>query len=71
MADDWEDWEDDNFQPSVPVTAGQAALAKAKEPDVAKFAGEDEEAEERPAWQNSIPKSQQVLPAATWTSPVC
>ena len=69
VADDWEDWEDDNFQ-APPLagaattngqyeTKGQEALAKAKEPDASKFAGEDEE-EEVPEWQKSIPKPQDV-----------
>ena len=59
MADDWEDWEADDYQPQLP-TVGQAALAKSVEPDASKFAGEDAEKDERPAWENSVPKPQQV-----------
>jgi hypothetical protein len=59
MADDWEqdDWEADNFKPALPAsgaagggkegtdfeTVGQALLAKATEPDMSKFADEDQE----------------------------
>ena len=65
VADDWEDWEDESFQPKLETatngqTKGQAALAVAKEPDVSKFAGEDEEDEAPPSWEKSIPKPQQV-----------
>lgn len=60
MADDWEDWEAEDYQPQLPSTVGQAALAKAGEPDPSKFAGEDEDAADRPAWENNIPKTQQV-----------
>ena len=71
MADDWEDWEDETFQPKLEATTngqasltkGQAALAAAtaKEPDESKFAGEDEEDSAPPAWEKSVPKPQQVL----------
>lgn len=71
MADDWEDWEDDSFEPKLEAgtsgngqkyeTKGQAVLASAKEPDSSKFVGEDEEEEEvPPAWEKSTPKPQQV-----------
>ena len=65
VADDWEDWEDESFQPKLETatngqTKGQAALAVAKEPDNSKFAGEDEEDEAPPSWEKSIPKPQQV-----------
>ncbi len=70
MADDWEDWEDETFQPKLETTTngqasltkGQAALATAtgKEPDESKFAGEDEEDSAPPAWEKSVPKPQQV-----------
>ena len=69
VADDWEDWEDETFQPKLEATTngqtsltkGQAAPAAAKEPDEAKFAGEDEEDSAPPAWEKSVPKPQQVL----------
>ena len=65
VADDWEDWEDESFQPKLETatngqTKGQAALAVTKEPDNSKFAGEDEEDEAPPSWEKSIPKPQQV-----------
>ena len=65
VADDWEDWEDESFQPKLETatngqTKGQAAVAVAKEPDNSKFAGEDEEDEAPPSWEKSIPKPQQV-----------
>ena len=68
MADDWEDWEDETFQPKLEtatngqaaLTKGQAALAAAKEPDESKFAGEDEENSAPPSWEKSVPKPQQV-----------
>eukprot|EP00775_Hariotina_reticulata_P007268 gene7268-7481_t len=59
MADDWEqdDWEAEDFKPALPAsgaagadkdgtdfeTVGQALLAKATEPDMSKFADEDQE----------------------------
>ena len=68
MADDWEDWEDETFQPKLEATTngqtsltkGQAALAAVKEPDESKFAGEDEEDSAPPAWEKSVPKPQQA-----------
>lgn len=65
VADDWEDWEDETFQPRLETatngqTKGKAALAAVKEPDESKFAGEDEEDTAPPAWEKSIPKPQQV-----------
>ena len=71
VADDWEDWEDESFEPKLEVgaapangqkfeTKGQAVLAKAREPDQSRFAGEDEEEEAPPAWDKSVPQPQQV-----------
>ena len=70
MSDDWEDWEEESFAPaalkapSIPAdkTKGDLLLAKQKEIDVSKFAGEDEGEEEEPAWQKHIPTTQQVRP---------
>lgn len=68
MADDWEDWEDDNFNPA-PLsnaaaaserTKGELLLAKAKEIDTSKFEGEDDAAPDEPAWKKSLPQPQQV-----------
>lgn len=66
MADDWEqeDWDADDFKPQLPATtaakpaaqdqyetAGQALLAKHTEPDMSKFADEDQqEPEEEPSY---------------------
>ncbi len=68
MADDWEDWEEEaDAQPAAAVatngavTKGQAALARVNEPDASKFADEDV-GEETPAWEQSIPKPQEVRP---------
>lgn len=70
VADDWEDWEDESFEPKLEAgaaangqkfeTKGQAVLASAREPDASKFVGEDEEEEAPPAWDKSVPKPQQV-----------
>jgi hypothetical protein len=70
VADDWEDWEDETFEPKLEASAngqakgqltkGQAALAPVKEPDESKFAGEDEESTAPPTWEKSVPKPQQV-----------
>ena len=60
MADDWEDWEADDYEPQLPATVGQAALAKVSEPDPSKFAGEDEDLNAPPAWQKGVPQPQQV-----------
>ena len=70
VADDWEDWEDETFEPKLEssangqtkgqLTKGQAALAAVKEPDESKFAGEDEENTAPSTWEKSIPKPQQV-----------
>jgi hypothetical protein len=60
MADDWEDWENEDFVPPPPVapaaavpkaageyeTAGAALLAKMNQVDESKFADEDAEEEE-------------------------
>lgn len=57
MADDWEDWENEEFVPKLPAVAkpavefetkGKAVLASIGEPDMAKFQDEDKE-EEPPA----------------------
>jgi hypothetical protein len=71
VADEWEDWEDETFEPKLQAgaaangqkfeTKGQAVLASVKEPDQSKFAGEDEEEDAPPpAWDKEIPKPQQV-----------
>ena len=70
MADDWEDWEDEQFEPTLPGTAktaagqpdtlGAALLAKAKEPDASKFAGEDEDVEDDPLRKRVVPPPQQA-----------
>ena len=56
MAEDWEDWENEDFTPQLPSVAPQPAAA---DDDIAaaKFAGEDEEEEEK---QYNVPKPQQV-----------
>ena len=55
MAEDWEDWENDDFAPQLPaVTAPQVA---APDVEASKFAGEDEE-EDKPEY--NVPKPQQV-----------
>jgi hypothetical protein len=61
MADDWEDWENEDFVPPPPVappaaaaakpgaeyeTAGAALLAKMNQVDESKFADEDADEEE-------------------------
>ncbi|KAK9828592.1 hypothetical protein WJX72_000930 [[Myrmecia] bisecta] len=53
MSDDWEDWEDDKDLPPLP------GAPKPADPEAAKFAGEDEE-EDAPAWQKSVPKPEQT-----------
>ena len=71
-ADDWEDWEDESFEPKLtPVGAPAAATAPlvaavkqplaAAEPEEDKFAGEDE-GEDEPAYKAHIPEPQQVSP---------
>ncbi|KAK9831396.1 hypothetical protein WJX81_000730 [Elliptochloris bilobata] len=72
MADDWEDWdEEEALSPAAAaatngaVTKGQVVLAKANEPDASKFADEDAEEEEAPAWEKSIPKPQQKKEAVS------
>lgn len=66
MADDWEDWEADEYEPQLPAVVvasnGVAEITKGSklltdDPDPTKFAGEDEE-EDRPSWEGSVPKSQ-------------
>ena len=69
MSDDWEDWEEESFAPPALKTAavssektkGDLLLAKAKEVDVSKFAGEDEGEEDEPAWKKNVPETQQVF----------
>lgn len=66
MADDWEDWEAEDYQPQLPgstakpepefETAGQALLAKSAEPDMSRFQGEDEAEEEEPEWMKAKAK---------------
>lgn len=64
MADDWEDWENEDFTPQLPPAAaaapakeyetkGQALLSD--EPDASKFADEDKELEEK---KHVVPASQ-------------
>ncbi len=70
MAEDWEDWEDEQFEPTLPGasktatgaadTLGAAILAKAKEPDASKFAGEDEDVEDDPLRKRAVPPPQQA-----------
>lgn len=68
MADDWEAWEDESFEPKLAgktngqqfETKGQAVLASTKEPDASKFAGEDEDEDAPPTWEKNVPKPQQV-----------
>lgn len=55
MAEDWEDWENDDFTPQLPAAAPQTAVAD-DDLEASKFAGEDEE-EEKP--QYNVPKPQQ------------
>ena len=57
MAEDWEDWENDDFTPQLPAATPQPAAAGDDDVAAAKFAGEDEE-EEKP--QYNVPKPQQV-----------
>lgn len=82
MADDWEDWEDDNFVPAALAptangaerTKGEALLAKAQEVDTSKFEGEDEGDEDEPSWKQNVPKTQQVRcrrPLAQYPSLQC
>lgn len=56
MAEDWEDWENEDFTPQLPSVSAQPAAA---DDDIAaaKFAGEDEDEEEE---QFNVPKPQQV-----------
>ena len=57
MADDWEDWENDDFTPQLPAAPAANPVAAADDLEVSKFAGEDEE-EEQPKY--NVPKPQQV-----------
>ncbi|KAL3150761.1 hypothetical protein ABBQ32_000535 [Trebouxia sp. C0010 RCD-2024] len=58
MAEDWEDWENEDFTPQLPSVSAQPAAA---DDDIAaaKFAGEDEDEEEE---QFNVPKPQQAKP---------
>lgn len=62
MADSWEDWDDDAATPAIPTAAGREDVN-------AKFVGEDEE-EEAPKWEGTVPKTQAVScvgsTGATW-----
>lgn len=58
MADDWEDWENDDFTPQLPAAPATDPVAASDDVEQAKFAGEDEE-EEQPKY--NVPKPQQVL----------
>ena len=62
-ADDWEDWEDESFEPKLTPVSGPTATAAvqkpAAEPEEDKFAGEDE-GEDEPAYKAHVPESQQV-----------
>ena len=57
MADDWEDWENDDFTPQLPAAPAVNPVAAPDDVEVSKFAGEDEE-EDQP--QYNVPKPQQV-----------
>lgn len=56
MAEDWEEWDNEDFTPQLPAVPAQPAAAE-DEIAAAKFAGEDEEEEEK---QYNVPKPQQV-----------
>lgn len=63
MADDWEaeDWEAEELPPLPGVAALNGKAAPGTEDlDASKFAGEDEDINEPPAWMASVPKTQQV-----------
>ena len=71
VADEWEDWDDDSFEPKLQAgaaangqkfeTKGQAVLASVREPDQSKFEGEDEEDAAPPAaWDKTVPQPQQA-----------
>lgn len=59
MAEDWEDWENDDFTPQLPAVAAPQAAAADGDIEASKFAGEDEE-EDKP--QYNVPKPQQSKP---------
>lgn len=61
MADDWEDWENDDFTPQLPAAPATNPVAASDDIEQAKFAGEDEE-EEQPKY--NVPKPQQVVASA-------
>ena len=67
MAEDWEDWENDDFTPQLPTAAPQTAVAD-DDLETSKFAGEDEE-EEKP--QYNVPKPQQVPNPALAADAMC
>ncbi|DBA93263.1 TPA: hypothetical protein ACH3X2_003553 [Trebouxia sp. C0005] len=58
MAEDWEDWENDDFTPQLPAVAAPQ-VAAADQVEDSKFAGEDEE-EDKPEY--NVPKPQQSKP---------
>lgn len=66
MADDWEDWENDDFTPQLPAAPAVPSTAVADDVEESKFAGEDEEEEEKPKY--NVPKPQQVSTAAVCLS---
>ena len=57
MAEDWEDWENDDFTPQLPAVAAPQ-VAATNDVEASKFAGEDEE-EDKPEY--NVPKPQQVV----------
>ena len=57
MAEDWEDWENDDFTPQLPAVAAPQ-VAATDDVEASKFAGEDEE-EDKPEY--NVPKPQQVV----------
>ena len=67
MAEDWEDWENDDFTPQLPAATPQTAVAD-DDLEASKFAGEDEE-EEKP--QYNVPKPQQVRNQALAADVIC
>lgn len=57
MAEDWEDWENEDFTPQLPAVAAPQ-VAAADDVEASKFAGEDEEEDKR---EYNVPKPQQVM----------
>lgn len=66
MADDWEDWEKEDFDPPAvkpaaavateAETVGQALLKSLEEPDMSRFADEDKEEESQPTTHQTTGK---------------